>query len=120
MAYNQDLAARIRRLTVDRKDISEISMFGGLAFMVRSNMFCGVINDDLMVRVGPDEHNAALAKPGARPMDFPGRPSRGMVFVGPQGYQDDASLTGWVNESYAFAGALPEKKPRKPRKARSQ
>jgi TfoX/Sxy family transcriptional regulator of competence genes len=113
MPYNQQLADRIRSHALTRDGVSEIRMFGGIAFMVGSNMFCGVANDDLMARVGPEAYESALERPGARPMDFTGRPMRSMVFVGPDGYRDEAALSGWVERSYRFASSLPEKKLRK-------
>lgn len=116
MAYNQQLADRVRGHALPKDGVSEMKMFGGLAFMVRTNMFCGVVHDDLMVRVGPEGHEAALAKPGARPMDFSGRPMRGMLFVGPAGYDDETALSAWIEQCYAFASTLPEKRPRKSRR----
>ncbi len=92
MAYNEELAARIRTSLEGRPGVIERKMFGGIAFMIHGNMCCGVINDDLMVRVGPDSHEASLALPHARPMDFTGRPRKGMVFVGPDGINDDGAL----------------------------
>ena len=85
MAYDEALAERIRALLAGRDAVTERKMFGGIAFMVGGNMACGVIHDDLMVRVGPDAHDAALAEPHARPMDFAHRPMRGMVYVDPDG-----------------------------------
>jgi hypothetical protein len=92
-------------------------MFGGLAFMINGNMFCGVVHDDLMVRVGPDGHESALTNPGARPMDMTGRPSKGMVFVGPTGYDTDQALRGWVEEGFAFTSSLPPKQAKKAKKS---
>ncbi len=84
-------------------------MFGGIAFMLNGNMCCGVINDDLMVRVGPDGFEDALGRPHARPMDFTGRPMKGFVFVGSEGTDASATLIGWVQRGVAFAGSLPAK-----------
>jgi TfoX/Sxy family transcriptional regulator of competence genes len=109
MAYDGTLAARIRDLVASHPDVTEIKMFGGLAFMAGGNMFCGVIKDDLMVRVGPENHDAVLARPGARPMEFTGRPMRGMVFVAAAAAKDQAQLSSWVEPSYDFAHALPAK-----------
>jgi hypothetical protein len=108
MAYDEALADRIR-LALRGKDISERKMFGGLAFMSGGNMVCGVMGEDLMARVGPQAHDAALARPGARPMDFTGRAPRGMVYVGPAGYQG-AELETWVRECWDFSQSLPAKK----------
>jgi TfoX/Sxy family transcriptional regulator of competence genes len=70
MAYDEVLAARIRSLLVERGDVTERKMFGGIAYMVADHMAVGVIRDDLMVRVGSDAEAAALAEPHARPMDM--------------------------------------------------
>src|SRR5262245_24310570 len=70
MAYDETLADRIRRAIGPRPDVSEKKMFGGVAFLLDGKMFCGITKDDLMVRVGPDHHGAALAEAHVRPMDF--------------------------------------------------
>ena len=109
MAYDESLAQRIRDSMPKDPGITERKMFGGLAFMLGGNMFCGVVRDDLMVRVGPDAHDEALTLPGARPMDFTGRPMRGMVYVGPAGYGSDAAFARWVSQAFTFAESLPSK-----------
>ena len=109
MAYNEELAARIRISIEGSPGVSERKMFGGMAFMIYGNMCCGVINDDLMVRVGSDSHEASLALPHARPMDFTGRPMKGMVFVGPEGINDDGVLSEWIDRGVTFAQSLPKK-----------
>ena len=109
MAYNEELAARIRTSLEGRPGVIERKMFGGIAFLIHGNMSCGVINDDLMVRVGPDSHQASLALPHARPMDFTGRPMKGMVFVGPEGINDYGALSGWIDRGVTFAQSLPKK-----------
>ena len=73
MAYNEDLAHRVREALADRNGVTEKKMFGGLSFMMGGNMACGILKDDLVVRVGPDSHEKALANRHARPMDFTGR-----------------------------------------------
>ena len=110
MAYNEQLAERIRAVVGDDPGLSERKMFGGIAFMLNGNMFCGITRDDLMVRVGPDRFEEALASSGARPMDFTGRPMKGMVFVGSEGYGTDDQLRGWVAQTLEFARSLPAKK----------
>ena len=109
MAYDEQLAGRVRGVLARRKDVSEKKMFGGLSFMLGGNMCCGVDKDNLMIRVGPDQHEAALAQPHARPMDFTGRPLRGMVYVGPDGYRSDEALVKWVQRGVDFALSLPPK-----------
>ena len=75
MAFDESLADRIRDVLVARAGVSERKMFGGIAFMIAGNMACGVIGDDLMVRLGPDAEKA-LEEPHTRPMDFTGRPMK--------------------------------------------
>ena len=94
MAYDEDLAARVRRSLQRRSAYEERKMFGGLCFMVAGNMVCGVMRDELMVRVGKDGHESALSLPHARAMDFTGRPMTGMVYVESDGVADtDEMLT---------------------------
>ena len=107
MSYDEKLADRIRRALGPRDDVEERKMFGGLAFLRDGRMFCGIANDDLMVRVGPDNYEKALQKPHVRPMDFTGRPMKGYVYVAPPGRRTDAALRAWVNLSTSFVGTLP-------------
>ena len=76
MAYDEGVAERIRDLFLDRHDVLEKKMFGGIAFMLKGKMCCGVVNDTLMARVGPEQYSAALKKQHAREMDFTGKPMR--------------------------------------------
>jgi TfoX/Sxy family transcriptional regulator of competence genes len=109
VAYDEGLAQRIRELLDERPGLSEKRMFGGLAFLVGGNMAVGIVKDDLMVRVGPAAHAAALAEPHARPMDFAKRPMKGFVFVAPEGFEEDADLSRWVARGVGFAASLPAK-----------
>ena len=84
-------------------------MFGGLSFMVRGNMACGVIGEELVVRVGKDGHEAALARPHARVMDFTGKPMQGWIYVGAEGVESDAELAEWVELGLEYALSLPAK-----------
>ncbi len=109
MPYSETLAQRIRTVLADQPGTWERKMFGGVAFMVNGNMCCGVIKDDLMVRVGPDRHEEALALPHVRPRDFTHRPMKGMVYVDPVGVVADAALVEWVQRGLEFALSLPPK-----------
>jgi TfoX/Sxy family transcriptional regulator of competence genes len=113
MSYDDKLADRIRRALGPRDDVEERRMFGGLAFLRDGRMFCGIANDDLMVRVGPEEYETALEKPHVRPMDFTGRPMKGYVYVAPAGRRTDAALTAWVTLSASFVGTLPARAQKK-------
>jgi TfoX/Sxy family transcriptional regulator of competence genes len=117
MPYDESLADRVRAVVATRDGFSERKMFGGLCFMVHGNMFAGVVRDDLMLRVGKDAFDDALKRPGARPMDFTGRPMAGMVYVGPQGISSDEALQGWLDDALTFVGTIPPKTTRagKPR-----
>ena len=109
MGYDENLADRIRMELAGQKDLTEKKMFGGLAFMLGGNMCCGVVNDDLVVRVGPNSYEDALAEPQARPMDFTGRPLTGWVYVEPEGCRAEKELTKWVRRGVDFAKSLPRK-----------
>jgi TfoX/Sxy family transcriptional regulator of competence genes len=109
MAYDEALADRIRDVLADRDDVSERKMFGGLAFMISGNMCCGVMGSDAMLRLGEEGVDAALDEPHTRVMDFTGRPMKNMVYVAPEGVQDDAELRRWVGRAVGFAGSLPPK-----------
>jgi len=106
--YNEALADRVRLVLASWEPFSERKMFGGLAFLIGGNMACGITGDDLMVRTGPKQYESALAKPHVRPMEFTGRPMRGMVWVGPEG-QAEGDLERWVALGREFAAALPPK-----------
>ncbi|WP_444910249.1 TfoX/Sxy family protein [Microbulbifer sp. TRSA005] len=107
MAYNETLAEKVRNLLQGSQGLSEKQMFGGLAFMLNGNMVCGVVGEELMVRVGPDNYQDALAERYTRPMDYTGRPLRGMVYVEEDAVEQD--LDEWVNRGVEFAGSLPPK-----------
>jgi TfoX N-terminal domain len=109
MAYDHALAEQLRVALGDRADVSEREMFGGIAFLVGGNMAVGVTGDALMVRVGPDAHDAALGLPGAGPFTISPRPMRGWVTVQPIGFATDADLRAWVDRGVAHAASLPPK-----------
>ncbi|MBI5537039.1 MAG: TfoX/Sxy family protein [Deltaproteobacteria bacterium] len=109
MAFDEGLAQRLREALEDHPGVIEKKMFGGVAFMLDGKMFVGVVKEDLMVRVGPDQHDDAVARPHARTMDFTGRPMRGYVFVAPEGYRSDAVLRAWVKRGLSFVATLSAK-----------
>jgi TfoX/Sxy family transcriptional regulator of competence genes len=109
MAYSEELASRIRRALTARADVMERKMFGGLAFMLRGNMCCGVVGDMLMLRLGNEGAVAALEEPHTKPMDFTGKPLKSMVYVGPEGIASPDDLHRWVNRGADFAATLPPK-----------
>ena len=108
MAYDEHLAQRARDL-LDRPDVDERKMFGGVGYLIAGNMSVGVIGDDLIVRVDPDDAEALLAQPGVRPFDFTGRPMKGWLFVAPDATAEDDDLERWVRRGEEFASSLPPK-----------
>lgn len=106
MAHSEELAKRIRGLLKGKYDFNEKKMFGGLCFMINGNMFCGVIKDNLIVRVGSEAYEDALAKPNVHPLDFTGRPLRGFIYVDPKGYSTREALLNWVKKGIEFASSL--------------
>jgi TfoX/Sxy family transcriptional regulator of competence genes len=109
MAFDEAVAGRIREALAGAPDVVEKRMFGGIAFMLRGNMCCGVIGDRLMLRVGPDGYEPALSRPHAKPMDFTGKPMKGMVYVEPAGFASDGGLKAWISRAMKFALSLPAK-----------
>jgi TfoX/Sxy family transcriptional regulator of competence genes len=116
MAYDEGLADRVRNAVASKGNISERRMFGGLCLMLNGNMFAGVMQDELMLRVGPERFEAALARPGARPMDFTGRSMAGYIYVAAPALTQTASLTSWLDEALGFVETLPVKDAAKPGK----
>jgi TfoX/Sxy family transcriptional regulator of competence genes len=112
MAFDERLAGRIRQAISKRPGAEEKKMFGGLAFLDRGRMFCGILGDDLVVRVGAEAHEELVTKPHVRPMDFTGRSMKGYVYVGPGGYRTKQTLDRWIEAGLKGAAAAPAKKRR--------
>jgi TfoX/Sxy family transcriptional regulator of competence genes len=109
VAYDEQLAARVRALLRRRKGVAERRMFGGLCFLLNGNMACGVQQDRLVLRLGPDGAARALQQPHTTPMDFTGRALASMVYVQPAGCRDDTDLRRWLDDAVRFARTLPAK-----------
>lgn len=109
MAYDEGVAERIREFFADSDGIGEKKMFGGIAFMDRGNMCCGVVDDVLMARIGPDAYAAALVEPHVREMDFTGKPLTGFIYVDAPGFAEDDDLARWLDRCRSFTGSLPAK-----------
>jgi TfoX/Sxy family transcriptional regulator of competence genes len=107
MAYDEGLAERVRDLFGGTPDVVEKKMFGGVAFMVDGNMACGIIGDDLLVRVARADYDSTLALPHVSQMDMTGRPMRGFVVVDAEGLAEDADLEEWVDRGVDFVQTLP-------------
>jgi TfoX/Sxy family transcriptional regulator of competence genes len=110
MAYDEDLANRIRELIATEKGLTEKKMFGGLAFLIDGNMSVGVSGKGgLMVRVDPAETEALVSRRHARPFEMRGREMRGWVRVDAEGVRTKGGLEPWVRRGVAYARSLPPK-----------
>lgn len=109
MAYDEGLARRIRGIMVGLPGYIERKMFGGVGYMLRGNMACGVNGDDLIVRVGPQGYEEALAQPHTKEFDMTGRPMKGWVVVTADGVESDDQFEAWVQQGVGFALSLPPK-----------
>ena len=110
MAFDPDLIDRMEAALIER-GVSPVRrrMFGGIALMVNGNMSYGSTGDEMHVRVGPDAWAAALAHPGARKMEFTGRPMKGWITVDGPADLDDAELGRWADLTLAYNRTLPAK-----------
>jgi hypothetical protein len=110
VAYDEDLANRIREELAGEPAITEQRMFGGLGFLLGGHLCVGARGKGgLIARVDPDESDEALAEPHASPMQMRGREMRGWIIVAPEGVDSAEELAGWVERSRAFVRTLPPK-----------
>jgi TfoX/Sxy family transcriptional regulator of competence genes len=113
VAYNEKLEGRISKLLKSKKGIIKKKMFGGVAFMLKDKMFCGIVKDDLMLRVMLDKFESLLKKPNAREMDFAGRPMKGFLYISPDGFKTDKQLMNWIEYGIEYAIKSPPRKKKK-------
>jgi TfoX/Sxy family transcriptional regulator of competence genes len=110
MAYDENLAQRIRENLPGTPNLTEMKMFGGIGFMINGNMACGVIQNDLIVRLGPGASDQALAAPHTKPFAMTGRaPMSGWVQVEPEGLTAQEELQAWITQGLEYARSLPPK-----------
>jgi len=110
MAYDQELANRLREQLAGEVGVSEKAMFGGLAFLLRGNMAVAAsARGGLMVRVGPEASEDALARPHTRQIEMRGRPMRGWIHVAPEGVKTKRQLGVWVGHAVEFTRSLAPK-----------
>jgi TfoX/Sxy family transcriptional regulator of competence genes len=108
MAFDEQLAKKLRK-ALGKTRAEEKHMFGGLCMMVRGHMACGIVGEKLMVRVGPENYEAALRMPHAEPMTFTGKPMKGMVYVKPEGCKTAAKIVPWLRLALVFNATLAAK-----------
>lgn len=109
MAFDEGLVVRVRVVMLEAPEMIEKKMFGGVGFLVRGNMACGVNQDYLIVRVGREMYEEALRQPHAGVFDMTGRPMTGWVMVDPAGCAQEKDLRDWVRKGIDFALTLPPK-----------
>jgi TfoX/Sxy family transcriptional regulator of competence genes len=109
VTFDEQLALRVRERLGATDGVVELKMFGGWGITVNGNMAVGVVERDLIVRVGPDAFDDALIRPGARPFDFTGRSMTGWVFVAGDAVANGRSLSAWVARGVDYARSLPPK-----------
>lgn len=111
MAYDADLANRVRELIAAEANLTEVKMFGGLAFLLSGNMAVAVSGQGgLLLRVNPEQTDALRAKPHAGPFVMRGRAMDGWLRVAPEGVQTKAQLKRWVDRGVGYARTLPPKR----------
>ncbi len=110
MAYDEQLAERIRALIDDEPGLTEMRMFGGLAFLIDGNMSVSASGQGgLLLRVDPEQTDGLLEEPHAEPFVMRGRAMDGWLRVAPEGAEADEDLQRWVSRGVAYARTLPPK-----------
>lgn len=109
MAFDEELANRIRKTLGKRKGLVEKRMFGGIAFLLNGNMCVGVHKDELIVRVDVEQTDTLLKGKHTRLFDLTGRPMKGWLLVEPKGLATEAALAKWVGLASTYAASLPAK-----------
>jgi len=111
MAYDENLADRIRELIAGESDLTEQKMFGGLAFLIGGNMAVAASGQGgVLVRVDPAESGALVARTSARPMEMRGREMPGWLRVGPEDLRTKRQLAKWMELGTTYARSLPAKR----------
>ena len=109
MAYNEEIDGRIRKIVSTWKHTENKKMFGGVCHLLNGNMFCGVHKDFLILRLGEAGAAEAMAGPFVKPFDITGRPMKGWVMVGEEGFMHEDELSSWLKKARQFASSLPSK-----------
>lgn len=111
MAFDHDLADRINiaLMTINPPELVSKNMFGGIGYMVQGNMACGILDQKLIVRVGKDDYDEMLTRPGIGLFNTTGRPMTGWVMVEEAAINEETALMEWVERGVNFALTLPAK-----------
>ena len=109
MAFDEGLAQRVREALEEKQGFEEKKMFGGICFLLQGNMACGVLKEDLIVRIGPEKYEESLKLPHTRKFDFTGKAMKGWVVVSQEGHESDIILYEWIQKGADYALSLPPK-----------
>lgn len=118
MAYEQVWVDRLQLALMDIDGIESRKMFGGVCFMLRGHMLAGTMDEGIMVRVGPEKYEHCLDLPGARTLQPPFRPMKGLITIEAEHMPDQEAIRYWLDYGLAFVNSLPAKKPARKRKPR--
>ena len=109
MAYDEGLSFRVEEILADTSAFIAKKMFGGIGYLIRGNMTCGVIQNALIIRLSQQDYQTALQKPNTRKFEMTGKEMRGWLLVDPDGTSDDNDLQNWINSALQFSATLPPK-----------
>jgi TfoX/Sxy family transcriptional regulator of competence genes len=110
MSFDNHLADRIRKQLANQEGLTEKKMFGGIGFLLNGNMCCGVLGEEVVIRLDPEQTEKALTNKYTREFDFSGRPMKGWIYVGAKAVENETDLKHWVQIGLKYAGSLPPKK----------
>jgi TfoX/Sxy family transcriptional regulator of competence genes len=109
MPYDPELARRMDVALQGLPGLQSKKMFGGIGYLINGNMACGVLGEDLIIRVGPGKYDEALAQPFTRPFAMTGRPMSGWVLVNRSGVIEASDFKNWIDQAVEYAQSLPAK-----------
>lgn len=113
MAYNEELANRMREIFSGKGQVEEKEMFGGLCFMLNGKMCAGIIKEEMMLRVAPESHESLVELPGCRSMDFTKRPMKGYVYVSQDVLSNKKELQKWIELAITYNAIAKSSKKKK-------
>jgi len=109
MPYNEEISSRIYRLLRHRKELTGKKMFGGFAYLLHGNLCCGVRDDYLILRVGPEAYSQLIQSPHTREFAPTGKAMRGWVVVDHEGFEGEDDLRRLIDQAVDFTLSLPPK-----------
>ena len=113
MAYDENLAERIREALAHLSPIEEKEMMGGLCYMYNDKMCVGIIKNDMMCRIDPEQHDMAVERQGCRIMDFTGRPMKGWIMIDETGMKTKKELDYWIGLALEYNAKAKSNKKKK-------